>query len=190
MHAPSSRCSSTLAPGTYTFASDRFNYSTKTSTIPTPLGRKLILDPVVLPKYYVRDAGYQKIDAVKEFTFNQNIKLNKGSILQQVNSIGVVQAYGTIVESPVGSIDNPGLGNKYKVGKIFGTFNNDDLYQNDLGEENTIDEISFEVSRPQSAWVTGKVYAVNDQVWRITRFTMQLIIQHLVLHHLLILSVQ
>lgn len=156
---------STLAPGTYNFASDRFTYSTKTSTIPTPLGRKLILDPIVLPKYYVRDAGYQKIDAVKEFTFNQNIKLEKGSILQQVNSIGVVQAYGTIVETPVGSIDDPGLGNIYKVGKIFGTFNNDDLYQNDLGEENTIDEISFEVTRPQSAWETGKVYAVNDQVW-------------------------
>ena len=156
---------STLAPGTYTFTQDRYTYETKTSTIPTPLGRKLVIDPVVLPKYYIRDAGYQKIDAVKEFVFNQDIKFKKGSIIQQVNDIGVVQAYGTIVETPVGSIDTPGLGTTYKVGKIYGNFNNDDKFQNELGEENRIDEISFDVSRPQLAWESGKAYVTNDQVW-------------------------
>jgi len=156
---------STLAPGTFNFVTDRFTYETKTSTIPTPLGRKLILDPIVLPKYYIRDAGYQKIDAVKEFTFNQDIKFEKGSIIQQTNAQGVVQAFGTIVEVPVGSIDDPGVGTTYKVGKIYGNFNNTDLFQNDLGETNTIEEISFEVSRPQTAWEAGKAYAVNDQVW-------------------------
>ena len=156
---------STLAPGTYTFTQDRYTYETKTSTIPTPLGRKLIIDPVVLPKYYIRDAGYQKIDAVKEFVFNQDIKFEKGSIIQQINDIGVVQAYGTIVEVPVGSIDTPGLGTTYKVGKIYGNFNNDDKFQNALGEENRIDEISFDVSRPQPAWESNKAYVTNDQVW-------------------------
>ena len=156
---------STLAPGTYTFTQDRYTYESKTSTIPTPLGRKLKIEPLVLPKYYIRDAGYQKIDAVKEFVFNQAIKFKKGSILQQVNSNGVVQAYGTIVEVPAGTIDDPGLGTTYKVGKIYGTFNNDDLYQNDQGEENRIDEISFDVDRPQDVWESGKAYVVNDQVW-------------------------
>lgn len=156
---------STLTPGTYTFVQDKYNFATKTSTIPTALGRKLVLSPVVLPKYYIRDAGYQKIDAVKEFTFNQAIKFEKGSIIQQVNDIGVVQAYGTIVEVPTGTIDNPGLGTTYKVGKIFGNFNNDDLFQNDLGEENRIDEIFFDVSRSQEVWESGKAYVVSDQVW-------------------------
>jgi len=156
---------STLAPGTYTFVQDRYTYSTKTSTIPTPLGRKLIIEPVVLPKYYLRDAGYQKIDAVKEFVFNQDIKFEKGSIIQQVNNIGVVQAYGTIVEVPVGSIDNPGLGTTYKVGKIYGNFNNTNKFQNELGEENRIDEISFDVTRSQPAWEASKAYTTNEQVW-------------------------
>ena len=156
---------STLAPGTYTFGQERYTYESKTSTIPTPLGRKLKIEPLVLPKYYIRDAGYQKIDAVKEFVFNQAIKFKKGSILQQVNNNGVVQAYGTIVEVPAGTIDNPGLGTTYKIGKIYGNFNNDDLYQNDQNEENRIDEISFDVARPQDAWESNKAYVTNDQVW-------------------------
>ncbi|AOV61558.1 virion structural protein [Synechococcus phage S-WAM1] len=156
---------STLAPGTYTFSTNRHTYSTKTSTIPTPLGRKLKIEPVVLPKYYIRDAGYQKIDAVREFTFNQDVKFEKGSIIQQYNENGVVQAYGTIVETPVGGVNTPGLGTNYKIGKIYGTFNSTDLFKNDKEEENTIDEISFTVKRSQDAWESGKAYSVNDQVW-------------------------
>ena len=120
-----------------------------------------------MAKFYVRDAGYQKIDLVKEFTFNQDIKFTKGTILQQLNAQGIVQAYGTIVDVPTGTLDNPGLGTKYKVGKIYGNFDNDttDLYQNAIGEENVIKDVVFEQARTQEQWVTGKAYTVDTQVY-------------------------
>ena len=69
----------------------------------------------------MRDALYQKIDNVLDFTFNQEVKLTKGSILQQFNDAGVTQAYGTIVNVPAGTLENPGVGTTYEVGKIYGT---------------------------------------------------------------------
>jgi len=156
---------STLSPGTYTFQETVTTFTSKTSTIPSPLGKRLLISPNVVAKYYVRDASYSKIDNVKQFTFNQNIKFTKGTTIEQFNAQGVTQAYGTIVETPTGTVDNPGLGNTYKIGKIFGTFNNDDRFRNSTGEENTIDGQVFAVKRSQDEWVTNKAYSVGDQVY-------------------------
>jgi len=156
---------SQLNPGTYTFNSNIHTFASKTSTIPTPLGKKLILDAKVTPKFYIRDASYQKIDNVLEFTFNQDVLFDKGTLLQQVNSLGVVQAYGTIVDVPTGAVNTPGLGRTYKIGKIFGNFNNTDSFKNSTNQQNTIDEISFTVTRPQDEWRIGQQYNVDDQVY-------------------------
>ncbi|UNH61325.1 baseplate wedge initiator [Synechococcus phage S-SZBM1] len=156
---------SSLTPGTYTFNSNIHTYNSKTSTVPSPLGKKLVIVPQVTPKFYIRDAGYQKIDNVLEFTFNQDILFDKGTLLQQTDSNGVVQAYGTIVEVPKGTLNSPGLGTTYRVGKIFGTFNNTDSFKNSTDQQNTIDEISFVLTRPQDEWKTGQAYIVNDQVY-------------------------
>ena len=69
--------------GTYSFTSTDQIYETRTATIPTPLGRKLLLSTTVIPKFYIRDAIYQSIDTVKTVTFNQTANFTKGSILQQ-----------------------------------------------------------------------------------------------------------
>lgn len=156
---------SQLSPGTYNFNSKVYQFGSKTSTIPSPLGRKLIIEPAITPKFYIRDAGYSKIDNVKEFTLNQEVLFTKGTIIQQVNAQNVVQAYGTIVDVPVGSVNEPGYGKTYKVGKIFGTFNNTDLLKNDISEENTIDGQSFVITRSQDEWQTGYAYTLGDQVY-------------------------
>ena len=156
---------SQLNPGTYTFSETITTFASKTSTIPTPLGKRLLITPNVVAKYYIRDAGYSKIDNVLEFTFNQAIKYSKGTIIQQFNSQGITQAFGTIVEVPTGTLNNPGLGTKYKIGKIYGNFNDSDRFRNDTNEENTIDNVEFNVKRPQDQWVTGKAYVVGDQVY-------------------------
>ena len=107
---------STLNPATYAFTTNKTEYATKTSTIPSPLGKKLNISADVISKFYMRDALYQKIDNVKEFTFTQDVKLTKHSILQQFNENDVVTAFGTIVDVPnADSLSNPGLGTKYKV---------------------------------------------------------------------------
>ena len=110
-----SQAPSTYIPGTYTLTQKEYQYASKTSTIPSPQGKKLLITADVISKFYMRDALYQKIDNVMEFTFSQDIKLTKGAILQQFNSAGVTQAYGTIVEVPTGTLLNPGVGTKYKV---------------------------------------------------------------------------
>ena len=156
---------SQLNPGTYNFNNSIYQFGSKTSTIPSPLGKKLIISAVVTPKFYIRDASYSKIDNVKEFVLNQDAYFTKGSIIQQINAQGVVQAYGTIVEVPSGTVNAPGIGNTYKVGKIFGTFNNTDLLQNDLGEENRIDEQTFTLTRSQDSWQSGYAYTIGDQVY-------------------------
>ena len=87
--------------GIFSFSSVEQTYETRTATVPTPLGKKLLLDTKVIPKFYLRDALYTSIDAVKTVTFNQPATFTKGSILQQYQTIGgqdVVNAYGTIVE--------------------------------------------------------------------------------------------
>ena len=156
---------STLNFGTYTFTETIDTFTSKTSTVPSPLGKRLLISPNVVAKYYVRDAGYSKIDNVKKFTFNQDVKFDKGTVIQQFNAQGVTQAFGTIVETPVGPINNPGYGTEYKIGKIFGTFNNTDRLRNSTAQENLIEQIDFTVKRPQEEWVSGKAYNVNDQVY-------------------------
>ena len=156
---------SQLNPGTYNFNSNIYTFASKTSTAPTPLGKKLILDAKVTPKFYIRDASYQKIDNVLEFTFNQNVLFDKGTLIQQVNNNGVVQAYGTIVEVPTGDINNPGLGRTYRVGKIFGNFNNTDSFKNSTDQKNIIEDISFTLTRPQDEWKIGVSYSQEDQVY-------------------------
>ena len=124
----------TLNPSSYTFTTNKAEYATKTSTIPSPLGKKLTISADVISKFYMRDALYQKIDNVMEFTFSQDLKLTKGTILQQFNDAGVTQAYGTIVNVPEGTLLQPGYGNKYQVGKIYGEFNNTDRYRTVAGD--------------------------------------------------------
>ena len=77
----------TYIPGTYTFTSAKNEYATKTSTIPSPLGKKLTISADVISKFYIRDAGYSKIDNVLEFTFNQDGKLTKGSTIHQFTTV-------------------------------------------------------------------------------------------------------
>ena len=137
-------------------------WSSRTATVPSPLGKKLRLTLDVIPKFYFKDASYTKIDNVKEFTLSQPVQYSKGSIFQQYNSSGVVQAFGTIVEVP--STDN-GLGTKYKVGKIFGTFNTSDLIGNDLLELNEIEDQTYIITTPESPWETGRAYNVSDRVY-------------------------
>ena len=45
-----------------------------------PVGKKLLLSTTVIPKFYIRDAVYQSIDAVKTVTFNQAATFTKGSL--------------------------------------------------------------------------------------------------------------
>ena len=120
----------------------------------------------VVPKFYIKDATYSKIDNILEYTLNQDVKFTKGAILQQYNALGVVQAYGTIVETPVGTTTNPGLGNKYKIGKIFGTFNTTDLLRStEATDINIIPEQTFIGVEAENIWVTGTAYATADRVY-------------------------
>ena len=156
---------STLNPGTYTFSSQRDTYASKTSTIPSPLGKKLLIEADVVNKFYMRDALYQKIDNVLDFTFNQDVKLTKGSILQQFNAQGVTTAYGTIVNVPTGTLENPGVGTTYEVGKIFGTFNNTDRFRTTAGDVNEIAGEYFDSEEAESPWEAGATYAAQDRVY-------------------------
>ena len=74
----------TLNPSTYAFTTNKTEYATKTSTNPSPLGKKLNISADVIRNFYMRHALYQKIDNVKEFTFTQDVKLTKHSILNSL----------------------------------------------------------------------------------------------------------
>jgi len=164
-----SQTSANLQPATYTFSDEKFEYATRTSTIPSPLGKQMSIEANVISKFYLRDALYQKIDNVKEFTFNQNVKLTKGSILQQFNSAGITQAYGTIVEVPVGTLTNPGFGTKYKIGKIFGNFNNDNRFRTTANDVNQITGEYFKTEEEESPWQASTAYAAGDRVYNAKR---------------------
>ena len=99
-----SQTASTLTLVLYALTANKHEYGTKTSTVPSPQGKRLTIAANVVKKFYLRDALYQKIDNVLEFTLNQDVKLTKVGILQQFNSNGVTQAYGTIVEVPEGTL--------------------------------------------------------------------------------------
>ena len=156
---------STLNPGTYTFTSEKDQFASKTSTVPSPLGKKLLIEADVVNKFYMRDALYQKIDNVKEFTFNQNVKLTKGTILQQFNAAGVTTAYGTIVNVPAGTLENPGVGTVYEVGKVFGTFNDTDRFRTVAGDVNEIAGEYFDSEEPESPWQASTAYLAQDKVY-------------------------
>jgi len=156
---------STMNPGTYTFSSEKDSFASKTSTIPSPLGKKFIIEADVVNKFYMRDALYQKIDNVKRFTFNQDVKLTKGAIIQQFNAAGTTTAFGTIVNVPAGTLNNPGVGNQYEVGKIFGTFNDTDRFRTDVGDVNLITGEYFDSEEPESPWQAGFAYNANDRVY-------------------------
>jgi len=158
---------STLIPGTYTLSSAYDQYASKTSTIPSPRGKRLIISADVIPKFYMRDALYQKIDNVQEFTFTQPIRLTQYSILQQFNNIGTTTAFATITEVPTGTLRNPGIGTKYRVGKIFGTFNNTDRFRTTTlgGDINQIEGTYFDTIEEESPWVATTAYAQGDRVY-------------------------
>ena len=158
---------STLIPGTYTLSSAYDQYASKTSTIPSPRGKRLIISADVIPKFYLRDALYQKIDNVQEFTFTQPLKLTQYSILQQFNNVGTTTAFATITEVPAGSLRNPGIGTKYRVGKIFGTFNNTDRFRTTTlgGDINQIEGTYFDTIEEESPWVASTAYAQGDRVY-------------------------
>ena len=156
---------STLNPGTYTFTSERDDFASKTSTIPSPLGKKFIIEADVVSKFYMRDAKYEKIDNVKEFTFNQDVKLTKGAIIQQFNAAGTTTAFGTIVNVPTGTLTNPGVGRTYEVGKIYGTFNDTDRFRTDVGDVNLITGEYFDTEEPESPWEAATAYGAQDRVY-------------------------
>ena len=156
---------STFNPTTYTLSTNKYQYASKTSTVPSPRGKRLIITSDVINKFYLKDASYEKIDNVLEFTLNQNAKLTKYSILQQFNSQGVTTAFGTIVDVPVGSPTNPGVGNKYKIGKIFGTFNITDRLRTTVEDVNQIIGEYFDTEEPESPWAAGATYAIGDTVY-------------------------
>ena len=157
----------TLIPGTYTLSSVYDQYASKTSTIPSPRGKRLVISADVIPKFYIRDALYQKVDNVQELTFNQPVKLTKYSILQQFNSIGTTSAFATITEVPEGTLLNPGVGTKYRVGKIFGTFNTTDRFRTTTpgGDINQIEGTYFDTIEEESPWQASTAYAQGDRVY-------------------------
>ena len=151
---------------TYTWTNNREQFASKSSTIPVKNGQKMFVTANVVPKFYIKDATYSKIDNIYELTLNQDVLLSKGAILQQYNSLGVVQAYGTIVETPVGTTNDPGLGNKYKVGKIFGTINTTDLLRStDATDINVMTGQKFVGIEEEDLWVTGTAYATAARVY-------------------------
>ena len=162
---------SQLTTGIYTFDYDAVLYGSKTSTVPSPGGKRLVLSPVVTPKYYIKDARYQKIDSVQELTFNQEVRFTKGQILQQYNDQGTTQRYGTIVEVPTGTVENPGLGTTYKIGNIFpaaATFNTTDKIRSTSATDaglNVITGITFTVARDFAEWEQAASYTAGDQVY-------------------------
>ena len=150
---------------TYTWTNNKEILASKSSTVPVKNGQKMFVTPNVIPKFYIKDAGYSKIDNIYEFTLNQDVVFTKGSILQQYNDNGVVQAYGTIVDVPTGTVNNPGLGNTYRVGKIFGTFNDDDLLQStEATDVNTLPG-KFVGIEEEDLWTTATAYATGDRVY-------------------------
>ena len=162
---------SQLTTGIYNFTNTSELFASKTSTVPTPGGRKLVISPSVIPKYYIKDAAYQKIDNVQTLTLNQEVKFSKGEILQQYNDAGTTQRYGTIVEIPVGTEAYPNLGTTYKIGNIFPAGTTFDLTQKlrstsaqDFGS-NVITGISFVASRAYTEWEQAKSYTTGDVVY-------------------------
>ena len=100
------------------------------------------------------------------------LKLTKNSIIQQftTNAGGqdIVSAYGTIVEVPNENAileEDRGIGNKYKVGKIYGNFNNTDRFKTDVGDVNQIAGTYFNTEEPEFPWAAGTAYAQGDRVY-------------------------
>jgi len=144
--------------GVYSFASHDETYETRTATIPTPLGKKLLLSTTVIPKFYLRDALYTSIDAVKTISFNQPATFTKGSVLQQYTTIGgqdVVSAYGTIVE--VGT-------NFCKIGRIIGNFDQTKKLKSTANDINLIARV-FEVETTTPQWTENFTYNTGDEVY-------------------------
>ena len=149
---------STHVPGVYTVTSTDQSYATRTATIPTQGGKKLLLTTKVIPKFYIRDAKYSTIDLVKTITFNQNATFTKGSILQQYSVIGgndVVSAYGTVVEVGTSSC---------KIGKIIGNFDTTKLLKSTAGDVNEMDK-EFTVLTTTPVWEQNQNYTVGDVVY-------------------------
>ena len=145
-------------PGSLTFTSTDETFASRTATIPTPGGKKLLLTTTVIPKFYFRDAKYSSIDLVKTLTFNQNATFTKGSTLQQYSVIGgadVVSAYGVIVDTGV---------NFVKIGKIIGTFDNTKLLKSTAGDANELSQ-SFVEESTYPQWVTNNPYTTGDIVY-------------------------
>ena len=145
-------------PGSLTFTSTDETFASRTATIPTPGGKKLLLTTTVIPKFYFRDARYSSIDLVKTLTFNQNATFTKGSTLQQYSVIGgadVVSAYGVIVDTGA---------NFVKIGKIIGTFDNTKLLKSTVNDVNELSQ-SFVEESTYPQWVTNTPYTTGDIVY-------------------------
>ena len=160
-----------LTTGIYNFTNTGFTYGSKTSTVPSPGGKKLVINPTVIPKYYIKDARYQKIDSVQTLTLNQDVRFTKGEILQQYNDAGSTQRYGTIVEVPTGTESNPGVGTTYKIGNIFPAGATFDLSQKLRSTSatdalvNVISGISFVGERAYEEWEQAKAYTAGTVVY-------------------------
>ena len=144
--------------GSYSFTSTDQVYATKTATIPTPLGKKLLLSTSVIPKFYMRDALYISIDNIKILYFNQPATFTKGATLQQYQTIGgqdVVSAYGVITD--VGF-------NYVSLGKIIGNF---DQTKKVKSTANDVNDISFIFNEADTTpeWKENFSYTTGDVVY-------------------------
>ena len=149
---------STHVPGVYTVTSTDEAWASRTATIPTQGGKKLLLTTKVIPKFYIRDAKYTSIDLVKTITFNQPATFTKGTVLQQYSTIGgndVVSAYGTVVEVGTSSC---------KIGKIIGSFDTSKLLKSTAGDVNETDK-EFTVLTTTPVWEQNQNYDVGDIVY-------------------------
>ena len=125
-------------PGNYTFVSNTSNFTSRTATVPTPVGKTLKLKADVVRKYYLRDSLVTKADNIKKITFNQNANFTVGQLLQWYtiqgsgqNAQNVVSAYGSIIEKG----DNYAL-----IGKVYGVLNTTSRLKDDV---DTTNEFSY-----------------------------------------------
>jgi len=73
-------------------------WSSRTATIPSPGGRKLILSTNAYDKFFLKTFATSSIDNVRKLTLNQSFEFNVGSNLIQKNSSNVTVATAKIVD--------------------------------------------------------------------------------------------
>ena len=60
---------------------------------------------------------------------------------------------------------NPGFGTKYKIGKIYGSFNNTDRFRTTANDVNQITGTYFDTIEEEDPWQSGVAYNTGDRVY-------------------------